>query len=601
MKKFLFIMLMGVLALPMMSQSKAEEAAYRAGFRSTTKVVAHKTFKRQHINVALRDEIPEGYASVTLAAGDLWQDGSGYQMLLDADATAYGVLFPETGPLTQGGDADASVYAQFEYKIPENADGSCNTNNIVMNNAVTILIPAGVYDYVITNPTPGDRIWISTNDGTAPGRADNYEFMSGATYIFTVTLGSNNDRVDLELIDPNAPVMPENVTVDPATGVVTWENDHDPFFNLRYREYNPNVGHQYVWDLETAEQFEGWMALDYDNDGYSWTAESNEYYAHSGSNYFESVSWIAGVGGLYPDNWLLSPVVDLGGTLSFWAYASWDDVIAVYVAEGDGMSIDNYVLIADNLIPDGWTQFTFDLSEFAGKTGRFAIRHYGCYDEYKLRIDDIVLDIPGDEAGEWIYAGTEGNEFALENLVPGTTYEVQVQAVGEDERTSNWTESTVFTYNPEVGPIEPTEKTDAPSSTKENYVYNDGNLYYNAYTVNLIETEPSTIYYRVGVLVDGDYVYGEWMEYTGELNFTEEGTYMIEAYAIAEGKTESDHIWDGFTVSKMVDVEELFAGKTVAGVRYFNLMGQEMQQANGVTIMVTTFTDGTTSAVKVVK
>ena len=159
-----------------------------------------------------------------------------------------------------------------------------------------------------------------------------------------------------------------------------------------------------------------------------------------------------------------------------------------------------------------------------------------------------------------------------------------------------------FTYEPgEVTPVEPTEKTDAPSSAKENYVYNDGNLYYNAYTVTLIETEPSTIYYRVGILVDGDYEYGEWMEYTGAMNFDEEGTYMIEAYAVADGKRESDHIWDGFTVSKMVDVEELFAGKEVANVRYFNLAGQEMQQANGLTIMVTTFTDGTTSAVKVVK
>ena len=158
-----------------------------------------------------------------------------------------------------------------------------------------------------------------------------------------------------------------------------------------------------------------------------------------------------------------------------------------------------------------------------------------------------------------------------------------------------------FAFEAGQAPVDPAEKTDAPSSTKENYVYNDGNLYYNAYTVTLIETEPSTIYYRVGILTDGEYVYGEWMEYTGELDFNEEGTYMIEAYAIADGKTESDHIWDGFTVSKMVDVEELFAGKSVASVRYFNLAGQEMQQANGLIIMVTTFTDGTTSAVKVVK
>ena len=43
------------------------------------------------------------------------------------------------------------------------------------------------------------------------------------------------------------------------------------------------------------------------------------------------------------------------------------------------------------------------------------------------------------------------------------------------------------------------------------------------------------------------------------------------------------------------------ADKQVAGVRYFNLAGQEMQQAEGLTIVVTTYTDGTTSAVKVVK
>ena len=50
-----------------------------------------------------------------------------------------------------------------------------------------------------------------------------------------------------------------------------------------------------------------------------------------------------------------------------------------------------------------------------------------------------------------------------------------------------------------------------------------------------------------------------------------------------------------------VSVDELVNGKTVAGVRYYNLAGQEMQEANGMTIVVTTYTDGTTSAVKVMK
>ena len=48
-------------------------------------------------------------------------------------------------------------------------------------------------------------------------------------------------------------------------------------------------------------------------------------------------------------------------------------------------------------------------------------------------------------------------------------------------------------------------------------------------------------------------------------------------------------------------VNEMNAGKTVANVRYFNVAGQEMAQPNGMTIKVTTYTDGTTSAAKVVK
>ena len=50
-----------------------------------------------------------------------------------------------------------------------------------------------------------------------------------------------------------------------------------------------------------------------------------------------------------------------------------------------------------------------------------------------------------------------------------------------------------------------------------------------------------------------------------------------------------------------MSVDELVNGKTVAGVRYYNMAGQEMQEANGMTIVVTTYTDGTTSSVKVMK
>ena len=50
-------------------------------------------------------------------------------------------------------------------------------------------------------------------------------------------------------------------------------------------------------------------------------------------------------------------------------------------------------------------------------------------------------------------------------------------------------------------------------------------------------------------------------------------------------------------------IEELISdtNKVVAGVRYYNIMGQEMTEINGLTIVVTTYTDGSHSAVKVFK
>ena len=48
-------------------------------------------------------------------------------------------------------------------------------------------------------------------------------------------------------------------------------------------------------------------------------------------------------------------------------------------------------------------------------------------------------------------------------------------------------------------------------------------------------------------------------------------------------------------------INELVDGKTIANVRYFNMAGQEMQEANGMTIVVTTYTDGTTNTAKVMK
>lgn len=50
-----------------------------------------------------------------------------------------------------------------------------------------------------------------------------------------------------------------------------------------------------------------------------------------------------------------------------------------------------------------------------------------------------------------------------------------------------------------------------------------------------------------------------------------------------------------------ISVNELLGSKNVASVRYFNMMGQEITHAQGATIVITTYTDGSTSVAKLMK
>lgn len=70
-------------------------------------------------------------------------------------------------------------------------------------------------------------------------------------------------------------------------------------------------------------------------------------------------------------------------------------------------------------------------------------------------------------------------------------------------------------------------------------------------------------------------------------------------YTVNGVKNSSDIVY--LEVFPGSNVNEINTGKTVAGVRYYNVAGQEMAQPSGMTIQVTTYTDGTTSAAKVVK
>lgn len=140
-------------------------------------------------------------------------------------------------------------------------------------------------------------------------------------------------------------------------------------------------------------------------------------------------------------------------------------------------------------------------------------------------------------------------------------------------------------------PAEPTVKTSAPVINGN--AENNG----HAYRIEIVPTEPSTIYVRT--LFSNSY--SEWVQYDDPILFTTSGDYRIEAYAVVDGKLPSDQVYHEFSVTPSTGIDETTAGKQIASTRYFNAMGQEMQQPMGMTIVVTTYSDGTSTAVKVMK
>ncbi len=437
--KFTILLLAAALTLPAVAQNKVRTNPVAPVARALKAPKAAAT------------DVPAGYASVTLTAGDVWGDGSGYQLLLDADASVYGVQLPETGPLERG-DVSDEIYALFEYKIPENADGSLSTQNIVMNNSITILVPAGIYDWCVTNPTPGDggAMWIAGN-----GRADDYEFVDGGSYEFVVELAGTGDNVTINVFDPNAPTVPENVTVEPqaTSAFVFWTDNDDNVWNLRYRPYSEAAGETFFCDFEDDAQLEGWRIYDADGDGYNWG-----YAQTSTSGYvLSSASYENNVGPLTPDNWLISPEVTLGGTLKFDAWgqdASWAaEHFAVYVCTNpDWESIDEFVQLSDELIANGTqTTYEFDLSAYEGN-GCIAIRHFNITDMFRLNVDNFGV-YPAFTGEEWtVVEGLNETQYNITGLTPETTYEVQVQsgrnipnAPARAEGMTAWTESVLFT------------------------------------------------------------------------------------------------------------------------------------------------------------
>ena len=149
-----------------------------------------------------------------------------------------------------------------------------------------------------------------------------------------------------------------------------------------------------------------WLNIDADNDSYAWMEGVAPGVAgHNGSNgcayscsYYNSTV-------LTPNNWLISPAVNLTGnaTLTFWVAAQDASYAAehygVYISTTAGTTPADFTLLFEETIDanggsraqGAWKQKTVDLSSYTGQTVRIAFRHFNCTDMFYLDLDDVVI------------------------------------------------------------------------------------------------------------------------------------------------------------------------------------------------------------------
>ncbi len=265
---------------------------------------------------------------------------------------------------------------------------------------------------------------------------------------------------------PGAPTLPTELNVEPAAtyAKVAWvPGENNDSFSLRYR----NGGEALSWDFEQSS-LDGWTTIDADGDGYNWvlgSAEGGVYISeqasmvgqgHSPLDLVASGSYSNITGVLHPDNYLVSPKVQLGGKITFWAkgqdanYAA--ETFGVAVSTTDNINPESFTMVGEKKTSTAeWVQYEFSLSDYAGQEGYVAIRHYDISDMFVLNVDDIEI-LPA--STDWIEVEDVTSPYTIDGLTPETTYEVQVKAFGPAEAetlnaagglATDWTESTIFT------------------------------------------------------------------------------------------------------------------------------------------------------------
>ena len=146
----------------------------------------------------------------------------------------------------------------------------------------------------------------------------------------------------------------------------------------------------------------GWTVIDNDGDGNNWYVLNNSqsssggFVVHSGDGHITSASYSGSA--LTPDNWLITPAVNLtsNATLTFWVAGqdpNWaSEHFSVYLST-TGATVADFTttLLYDQVATGTMTQYTVNLAQYTGQTVYIAFRHHNITDMFRINLDDVEI------------------------------------------------------------------------------------------------------------------------------------------------------------------------------------------------------------------
>ena len=274
--------------------------------------------------------------------------------------------------------ANLTITAPEGFEVCATSDGTYNNTLILTPSNGSLL--TNVFVRLGTSLVPGDY-------------SGNMTLTSGTT---SVTVNLSGTVVN------STPRYTINATANPSEGGIVYFGE-----SLHSSElvYDFEDGTTQGWTMlqgPNGDSPDNWMhCADYLAGTYSFGSGHN-----ASEGFMLSESFTQDGASVHPDNYLVSPQIQLGGSISFWAtnmdYEYGAEHVAVAVSTNGNTDADDFTTVQEWTLPVGrtggtrtiddgtWYEYTADLSTFSG-LGYVAIHHFDCYDQWLLCVDDITI------------------------------------------------------------------------------------------------------------------------------------------------------------------------------------------------------------------